>query len=290
MLQNNTVGITQMNKEIYNEFLELGKINFLLIERETEYGFFLVAQNNKEVLLPNAYVTKDMKIGDVLEVFLYTDSEDRLVATTQRPKAILDEYGIFEVVDTTKFGAFVDWGLPKDLLVPTKLQKTPFKVGEKRFLKVAYDEKTHRLVGSEKLGDFLDTKIKGLKPNNLVDILVIARTPLGFKCIVQNQYEGLLYHNELFENVDVGDKKRAQVKTIRTDGKIDLKLIKKDPSQVIIEKLESAKKTLPYNYKSDAELIKSEFEMSKKEFKKTLTKLQDNKKIIVKENGITLIS
>ncbi len=288
MLQNNTVGTIKMNKEIYNEFLELGKINYLRIDRESEYGLFLVSQNQKEVLLPNIYVTKQMKLDDIIDVFLYTDSEDRLVATTLKPKAMLDEFGVFEVVDTAKFGAFVDWGLPKDLFVPTKLQKTPFKIGEKRFLKVAYDERTHRLVGSEKLGDFLDTKIRGLKPNTLVDILVIARTPLGFKCIVQDRYEGLIYHNELFENIDVGDRKKAQIKTLRADGKIDLKLIKKDASQTILDRLKSSKNGLPFNYKSDAELIKQEFEMSKKEFKKALTKLQNENKIVVKDTGITL--
>lgn len=277
-----------MNNYEQNEFLELGKLNYLAVDRETDFGLFLVSKNAKEVLLPNAYVTKDMQLDDIIEVFLYTDSEDRLVATTLKPKAMLDEFGIFEVVDVTKFGAFVDWGLPKDLLVPTKLQKTPFKMGEKRFLKVAYDEKTHRLVGSEKLGDFLDKKVRGLKPNHIVDILVIAKTPLGFKCIVQNKYEGLIYHNEIFENIEVGDIKKAQVKTVRADGHIDLKLAKRDSAQKVLDMLKE-KSPLPYNYKSDAELIKDVFEMSKKEFKKTLTKLQNDEKIVVKDTGISLL-
>ncbi len=137
-----------------NQHLELGRINTLRINRHTPHGIFLESLDGKDVLLPQAYVTDAMQDGELLELFLYTDSEDRLVATTLQPKAMLDGYALFDVVDTAPFGAFVDWGLAKDLFVPKMFQKTPFLVGEKRFLKVVYDEKTHRLVGTEKLGDF----------------------------------------------------------------------------------------------------------------------------------------
>ena len=147
-----------------NEHLILGEINTLRVDRHTPHGLFLESLDEKDVLLPQAYVNDTMHDDMLLTVFLYTDSEDRLVATTLKPKAMLNQYALFEVVDTAKFGAFVDWGLPKDLFVPNMFQKEPFKVGDKRFLRVIYDEKTHRLVGTEKLGNFFDKKPKGLPP------------------------------------------------------------------------------------------------------------------------------
>jgi len=282
-----------MNKEI-SPYLELGKINTLRVDRDTPHGVFIMAQDGNDVLLPAAYTTEDMIEDSVVDVFLYTDSEDRLIATTLTPKAMLDEFALLEVVDTAPFGAFLDWGLPKDLLVPTQLQKTPFVVGEKRFIKVIYDERTHRLVGSEKLGDFFDRKVKGLAVNKEVNILIITKTPLGFKCIVNDKYEGLIYHNEIFENIQLGDKRTAYVKTVRKDGNIDLTLrkpgSKKDgsSSEKVLELLKANKGIMPYNYKSDAELIKQAFGLSKKDFKRSLTKLQDDGKIEVKDTGIYL--
>ena len=279
-----------------NQFLELGVINTLRVDRLTPHGVFLMAQNGKDVLLPQAYVTDEMVEDFLIDVFLYTDSEDRLIATTLTPKAKLDEFGVFEVVDTTSFGAFVDWGLPKDLLVPTKLQKNPFKIGDKRFLKVVYDEKTHRLVGSEKLGDFFQTKVKGLKPHQEVNILPILKTPLGYKCVVEQKYEGLIYHNEIFEKIVIGENKKAFIKTIRKDGKIDLSLRetgnkKSTNSQdKILTLLTKNKGLMPYNYKSDSELIKDIFNMSKKEFKRSLTALKEANKIRIEDSGIYLMS
>lgn len=277
-----------------NQYLELGKINTLQLDRLTVPGAYLLAQDGNDVLLPGQYLTQDMKEGDLIDVFLYTDSEDRLVATTLKPTAMLDELALFEVVDTAPFGAFMDWGLSKDLLVPNMFQKTPFEIGEKRFIRVIYDERTHRLVGTEKLGDFFERRVKGLKPNQEVKILIISKTPLGFKCIVEDKYEGLIYHNEIFENISLGDERQAYVKTIRKDGNIDLSLrqagIKKSggSSDKVLELLKSNNGIMPYNYKSDAELIKNVFGLSKKDFKRSLTTLQDDEKIEVKDTGIYL--
>ncbi|QSZ40823.1 DNA-binding protein [Sulfurimonas aquatica] len=273
-------------------YLELGKINTLRVDRDTTPGLFLMAEDGNDVLLPGQYVTQDMIEDTLIDVFLYTDSEDRLVATTLKPKAMLDELALFEVVDVAPFGAFMDWGLTKDLLVPNMFQKTPFTVGEKRYLRVIYDERTHRLVGTEKLGDFFDRKVKGLAINKEAKILVISKTPLGFKCIVNDKYEGLIYHNEIFETINLGDEKTAYVKTIRKDGNIDLTLRKPGSKksggsdEKVMTLLKEAKGILPYNYKSDAELIKDIFGLSKKEFKRTLTSLQDAGKIDVKDTGI----
>ena len=273
-------------------FLELGLINRLQIDRLTTPGAYLMAQDGNDVLLPGPYLTKEMKEGTFVDVFLYNDSEDRLVATTLTPKAKLDEFALLEVVDTAPFGAFMDWGLTKDLLVPNMFQKTPFKTGEKRFIRVIYDERTHRLTGTEKLGDFFERNVKGLAVNKTAEILIIARTPLGFKCIVNDEYEGLIYHNEIFENITLGDKKTAYVKVVRKDGNIDLTLRKPGSkksggsNEKVLALLKQNKGIMPYNYKSDAELIKNAFGMSKKEFKRTLTSLQDAGKIEVKDTGI----
>jgi len=275
-----------------SQYLELGKINTLLIDRLTTPGAYLMALDGNDVLLPGQYLTPEMKEGTLVDVFIYTDSEDRLVATTLTPTAKLDEMALFEVIDTAPFGAFMDWGLSKDLLVPNMFQKTPFKVGEKRFLRVIYDERTHRLVGTEKLGDFFERKVKGIKIADEVNILVIAKTPLGYKCIVEDKYEGLIYHNEIFENINLGDSKKAFVKAIRKDGNIDLNLRKAgskksgSSSDKVLELLKENNGIMPYNYKSDAELIKDVFALSKKDFKRSLTALQDAGKIEVKDTGI----
>jgi len=279
-----------------NQHLELGRINCLKVDRHTPHGIFLTALDEKDVLLPQAYVTDEMQEGTLLKVFLYTDSEDRLIATTLTPKAMLDEFALFEVVDVAPFGAFVGWGLAKDLFVPNMFQKEKFKIGEKRFLKVVYDEKTHRLVGTEKLGNFFDKKPKGLDPNKEVDILIIAKTPLGFKCIVQEKYEGLIYHNEIFQKIEIGSKKRAYIKTVRKDGCIDLTLQaggtkqKEEFCQKVMSLLKRSGGSMPYNYKSDPELIQSIFGLSKKAYKRSLTTLQESGDIEIKDSGIYLKS
>lgn len=288
------INIWKERRIMINEHLELGVINTLRIDRDTEPGLFLIAQDEKDVLLPNQYVTKDMKISDEIDVFLYTDSQDRIVATTQRPVAMLNEYGFFEVVDLTDFGAFVNWGLQKDLFVPKTHQKSNFKVGEKRILYVDYDEKTHRLIGSERLTQHLKFHKKVLKPNQEVTILVMAKTPMGYKCIVNNTFEGMIFHNEIFEKIKIGQTRKAFLKVSRPDGKLDLSLQKisernTDASEEkILKLLNENNGKLAYNYKSDAEDIKNIFSLSKKVYKRTLTSLIDAGKIEVKDSGIYL--
>ncbi len=281
-----------MNKEI-TSIIRLGKINNLKINRKSDFGLFLCDARGSEVLLPNAYVTRRMQEGDLLEVFIYHDSEDRLTATTKKPIAMLDEFGFFEVVDVAPFGAFVAWGLPKDLLVPSKMQKEPFKVGEKKFLRVIYDEKSHRLVATEKFSKYLDHNPKGLKANQEVKAFVIKETDLGFKCIVDDRYEGLLYKNEVFEPLETGEVKKAYIKKRRPDGNLDLSLRKmgvkasKDSQQKILDLLKEHNGRLPFNSKSTSESITEFFGMSKKEFKRTLVLLQEKGLVKVNERGIS---
>ena len=285
-----------MQKEI-NEYIKLGEMNTLRIDRVTEPGIYLTSQDEEEVvLLPNAYITEDMKIDEVIDVFIYTDSEDRIVATTLTPKAMKDEFALLEVVDTAPFGAFVDIGLPKDLLVPKNKQKNPFHVGEKRFVRVIEDEETGRLIGVEKFNSYISRDLSKFEVNDEVEILVFAKTPLGFKVVVNNDYEGMLFHNEIFENIYSGVTKRAFVKNIREDGKLDIVLQKvgsksgDDTQEKILSYLRKNSGFAPYTYKSDATEIKKIFGMSKKNYKATLTKLIESKKIELQEKGIRLNS
>ncbi len=275
-----------------NETLKIGEMNLLVIDRDTTPGLFLKSMDDSDILLPNQYVTESMHIGDTLEVFVYTDSEDRPVATTATPKAMLGEIAFVEVVDTSAIGAFVNWGLPKDLFVPKALQKRPFSVGEKRIIRIILDERTNRLVGTEKVSSALIDAPKTFYPNTPVSFMIIAKTPLGYKAIVDNSYEGMLYTNEIFETLRVGDIKNGFVKQRREDGKLDLSLqmIGKakagNAATKIYELLQKNGGMLPYNYKSDAELIQKTFGLSKKNFKAALTELNETKKITIKENGI----
>lgn len=274
-----------------NKKIELGVKNLLKVNRVSEPGLYLISEDEEEVLLPNCYVLKEMEIGSNLEVFIYTDSEDRLVATTLNPYAMKNDFASLEVVDMAKFGAFLDMGLPKDLLVPKNRQKSTFNIGDRKVIQVVEDDKTHRLIGTEKFT--LSKATKEFTKNDEVEIIPFIKTPLGFKVVVNNEFEGLIYHNEIFENVNIGDKKKAYVKYVRDDGKLDISLQKigaknsNDNPTKVLEVLEQNGGELGFTYKSDAEDIKDTFGLSKKAFKASLTKLIEEKKIVLKENSIS---
>ncbi len=279
-----------------NEHIDIGKINTLKIERDTDYGYYLSAADGEEVLLPNIYIMEDeMPMGSLLDVFVYTDSEDRPVATTKMPYAKLGEYGYFTVVDYKSYGAFVNWGLPKDLFVPLSQQKEHFHIGKKYVLRVCLDEKTGRLYGTQKIGKYFERSLKGLHPNKVCEMLVLAQTPLGYKVIVDNRYEGMLFANEIFETIRVGDRKRGYIKSLRKDGKLDMSLqpigreAKLSVAEgTVLQLLKEAGGTLPFTYKSDAEAIAKTFGLSKKNFKRTLTSLIDSGRIVLLDDAITL--
>jgi len=277
-----------------NKNIKIGKINTLIIDRITDHGFYLLSEDGADVLLPNAYIKDDMSIGDEIKVFIYTDSEDRLIATTLKPKALLDEFGYMEVVDVTTFGAFVDWGLPKDLFVPKSLQKIPLKVGMKFVFRVCLDEETSRLVGAHKFKKFMRNDIEELEVNQQVHIIIREKTPLGFKVIVNNLYEAMIFHNEIFEDIWVGQKKVAYVKNIRSDRKLDISLqpIGKSNIDTATSRIEKILKEnagrLEFNYKSSPEDIKNRFGLSKKNYKRALTALLEKGIITVDESGMCL--
>ncbi|MDN5108225.1 S1-like domain-containing RNA-binding protein [Aliarcobacter butzleri] len=272
-----------------NEKIEIGKINTLKVNRVSEPGIYLISGDETEVLLPNAYVEKSMLVDSLLDVFIYTDSEDRIVATTLKPYLYLHEFAFLKVVDTAKFGAFVDIGLPKDILVPKNRQKSSFNVGSYKVLQLQLDEKTNRLIASEKY-DLLK-EIRNLEKNDEVEIILYSKTPLGYKVIVNNRYEGMIFHSEVFENLKIGDRKRAYVKNVREDNKLDISLQKigqKIVDDKVFEVLEKNGGKLNFTYKSEAEDIKEVFGISKKSFKASLTKLLSENKIILEENCIRI--
>ncbi|MFA9374959.1 MAG: S1 RNA-binding domain-containing protein [Poseidonibacter sp.] len=278
-----------MSEQKINEKIYVGEINTLAIYRDSEPGMYLISEDKEEVLLPNAYVTNDMELGSFIDVFIYTDSEDRLVATTLEPYLYVNEFAYLEVVDTAAFGAFVDIGLPKDILVPKNKQRSIFHKGHKKVLKMILDEKTDRLIATEKYT--LEKDIKGLKEKDEVEILVYSKTPLGYKVIVDDLYDGMIYHTEIFEKVYFGDRKRAYVKKIRDDDKLDISLQEignKVKDDKVLEVLKQKGGSLPFTYKSDAEDIKNTFGVSKKSFKASLTKLLNEEKIVLEETGIKI--
>ena len=276
--------------------LEIGKINRLEVVRDTDFGLVLEAADGREVLLPNVYVMEDeMPMGAIVEVFVYTDSEDRPVATTKMPYAKLGEYGYFTVVDYKSYGAFVNWGLPKDLFVPLSQQKEYFHIGKKYILRVCLDQETGRLYATQKIGKYFNRDLKGCYQNRKLEMLVLAKTPLGYKVIVDNQYEGMLFENEIFEKIDVGDKKIGYIKAARKDGKLDMSLqpigakAKLGVAEgKVLQLLKEAGGKMPFGYKSDAEEIQKVFGVSKKNFKRALTHLIDNDEIVLDGGTIRL--
>lgn len=292
-MQNNTNTVEKSK----NGSINIGEINTLEVMRDTDYGYFLEAKDGSEILLPNIYVMEDeMPMGSLIDVFVYTDSEDRPVATTKMPYAKLGEYGYFTVVDYKSYGAFVNWGLPKDLFVPLSQQKEYFNIGKKYLLRVCLDEQTGRLFGTQKIGKYFNRDMKGLHQNKELDAIVLAKTPLGFKVVADNQYEGMLFSNEIFEEIRIGDRKKVYIKSVRKDGKLDLSLqpIGKqakisEAENTILQLLKEADGTLPFTYKSDAEAIKKVFGMSKKNFKRTLTEMIESQKIQLLEDAIVLL-
>ncbi len=277
-----------------NEYIEIGVINTLEIDRVTDHGLYLVSKSGEDVLLPNQYVTDDMKPASLIDVFIYTDSEDRIIATTLRPKAMLDEFAYMEVVDETGFGVFVDWGLPKNLLVPKGLQKIPLQIGMKSLFRVCLDEKSDRLIASHKFSNYLSDDLSALHVNKKVTAIPYKKTPLGYKVIVDNLYEGMLYHNEIFQKIALGEKLEAYVKKIRDDKKLDISLQPTGSGNFDIAKekvLEVLKKNsgfLPLNYKSSPDDVKEIFGLSKKSYKKALTLLLEESKISLDERGMKL--
>lgn len=272
---------------------ELGIISKLRINRFTDFGAYLGLSDGDEVLLPKGYLKGEEKEGDELEVFVYTDSEDRPVAVTNRPKALLDDFVVLECKEVTKFGAFMDWGLLKDLFVPNSEIGKPMTPGQKYLIKVCVDYRTDRLIGVNKYRDFIYPAPKDYEAGNVCEGLIFEKTELGYKVLLEDQYEGLIYANEVFQPLEIGERRKLWIKKRRDDGKIDLQLLPtgrvkyEEGAEKILQILEK-KGFLHLHDKSDPEEIKQVLGMSKKHFKQCIGQLFKAKEILIREDGIFL--
>jgi hypothetical protein len=271
--------------------IAIGKFNLLTICEELAEGLLLTDRTDT-VLLPRKCVLPEMALGAEVNVFVYKDNETRLVATTQVPNAVVGEFAYMEVKAVNTAGAFLDWGLEKDILVPFREQTIEMQVGNWYVVYVYLDVISKRVTASARLSKFLQQADDTLKENESVEILVTKRTNLGFDAVINNAYRGLLYENEIFEPIQVGEKRNAYIKKLREDHKIDLKLqardfgISDDAKEKVIEALQSNNGFLPLNDNSDPDAIRDQLQMSKKSFKKAIGGLFKEKKIVLRPDGI----
>ncbi|MFW5979025.1 MAG: S1 RNA-binding domain-containing protein, partial [Bacteroidia bacterium] len=274
--------------------IEPGKYHTLKVVRSSDQGFYLTKGEEDAILLPNRYTPAGLQIDDEIDVFVYTDSQGRLIATTLKPKLTLHEFALLQVTSITKFGAFMDWGIAKELLVPFREQEKRLQEGDSAVTYLFYDEVSERLVGSTKIRKFLDNEDISLEVDEQTDILVYEQTDIGYKCIVNNQYEGMIYENEIFQQINIGDKLIAYVKKVRSDGKIDLQIHQPGYSKVapnaekILQHLKANNGWLPLTDKSEPEEIKAKFNMSKKTFKKAVGYLYKKQLISIENEGIKM--
>lgn len=275
--------------------LKIGDFNELEAVREVDFGIYLGSEAG-EILLPRKYVKEGLNIGDKVEVFIYKDSEDRLIATTSTPKARVGDIAYLEVKDTNKFGAFLDWGLEKDLLVPFGEQKVRMQIGNKYFVKVYFDEESERIAATSKINKHIQKDAQDLSEGEEVDLLVYKFTELGVSVIINNKYMGIVYKNDIFISLDIGDKLKGCISKIREDGKADVTIrsrgFKKvlDSKDVILQRLQDVNGFLPLTDKSSPESIMETLEMSKGAFKKAVGMLYKQRKLEITEEGIRLIN
>lgn len=275
--------------------IELGNYNTLEILRDTSVGLFLGDGEGTEVLLPNKYVPEIYEIGDELTVFCYLDHEERPVTTNIKPYIIRNTFNLLRVAEVNNIGAFMDWGLEKHLLVPFSEQRTKMQTGQSYVVYCYLDDKTQRLVASNKLDKFIDNEVLTVNNWEEVDIIVTRLTDLGWEVIINNKHKGLVYLNEIFKKLSVGDQMKGYVKAIREDNKIDVSLEPigyksvEPAANLIYEHLTKAGGFLPFHDKSHPEDIKYAFQLSKKNFKKGIGTLYRERKIDIKEDGIYLI-
>lgn len=276
--------------------MKIGLFNQLTAKRSTDNGFYLIDEAEEEVLLPNAYVPEDFKIGDSIDVFVYKDSEDRIVATTEEPYIQLGEFAYLEAVEVNQFGAFMDWGLRKDLLVPYAHQRQKMKAKSFYPIYLKYDEQSERLVATSWVDDYLEYNDIQVKEGEEVEALLIGKSELGMNAIINGKYKGLIFNSFIHQNIASGDYVKCYVKKVREDGKIDLSLeplgyrnnIDKGTSKILIT-LADHDGFLKLNDKSDPEDVKEQLGMSKKAFKRAIGKLYKEKSIEFTDGGIRLL-
>ena len=273
---------------------EIGKYNTLTIIAVTDNGVYLDGDDLGEILLPNRYVPADCQVGKRIEVFIYTDSADRLVATTERALGQVGEFVSLKVVQVNKMGAFLDWGLPKDLLVPYNQQHTAMEVGKYYLVRIYLDQHTSRVAASSKLDKFIDIWPAEYQRGDKVKLIIGSKTDLGFKAIVNDLHWGLLYDNEIFQPLRIGKKIDGYIKQVREDGRLDLLLTRGSKNKVnnfadkLLDALQKNNGFLPLHDKSAPALIQRSLGVSKKTFKATVGNLLKNGKLSIEKDGIRL--
>lgn len=272
--------------------VRIGQYNKLKVVKLVDFGAYLDGGEGLEILLPAKYISDVPNVGDEIDVFIYTDSEDRLIATTERPYATVGQFAYLEVNAVNRVGAFLDWGLPKDLLVPFSEQKAKMKDGGIYLVYVYLDDTTKRVVASSKIEKFLGNTIPKYRAGDEVTILPYKHTEIGYKCIVDNAFNGMLYENELYRPVVIGEETKARIKHVRDDFKIDL-----TPGRHVADRMEQLASEIMENLnreggridvgdKSHPEEIKTLFHCSKKDFKKAIGLLYKKKLIRIEANSI----
>lgn len=275
--------------------IKIGEHNTLEILRETDPGLYLGDTQENVVLLPHRYKPENFSIGDMLEVFVYLDYDERPVATTLTPHVLLNDFGYLHCSDVNEFGAFMDWGVQKQLFVPFKEQARPMKVGNWYIVYMYMDMQTNRLVGSSKTNKYLNNDTVTLKKFDQVSIMVTHITDLGANVIINGTHKGLIFINDIFEDIRTGDTMKAYIKRVREDNKIDVVLQSpgyrsiEPNANFILEELKAAGGFMSLHDKSDPQDIKNELGMSKKSFKKAIGTLYKDKQIQIKQDGISLI-
>lgn len=276
--------------------IEQGKNKRLSIVKRSTFGLFLGDDVGEEVLLPNKYCTDDMKPEGEVEVFIYRDSEDRKVATTLTPKIKLHEFALLKVKAVTKVGAFLDWGLEKDLMVPFREQRQNMEEGRWYIVYLDLDAKTDRLYASNRLERFLNNDDLSIKQGDEVGLIVLQKTDLGYSVIVNHKHKGLIFSNEIFQDLNIGAPLKGYVKNIREDNKIDISLqaigykkFNDANSELIVRRLIELDGFLPLSDKSSPEEIYAQLGISKKAFKKSIGALYKQKKITIESDGIKLL-
>lgn len=273
----------------------IGKINTLKVLRSSDFGVFLDGGELGDVLLPKRYVSSNLKPDDSIEVFIMLDSEDRLTATTQKPYAMVDEFANLRVVSVTGIGAFLDWGLPKDLFVPFREQKIKMHEGQSYMVRIYLDRASNRLAASSKLDKFIDKTESTYEAAEKVELLICAKTDLGYKAIINGAHWGVIFHNEAFLPLERGQRIEGFIKQVRDDGKIDLCLQKPgyekvtDLTDVILNHIKEQGGFMPITGKSSPDEIYALFGVSKKTYKQAIGALYKKRLIEFTDAGTKLV-
>jgi predicted RNA-binding protein (virulence factor B family) len=275
--------------------LKVGKMNRLQVVTDLNFGLYLGVKDQGEILMPRKYVPEGVEVDEFVDVFVYLDSEDRLIATTETPYAMAGELAYLEAVAVSSVGAFMDWGLLKDLLVPFREQKERISEGSSYIVYVYFDTVSQRLVGSTKVYKYIDPKATNYRPGDEVDLIICNDVGIGYNVIVDKKYVGIIYKNEVFQEIEEGQAIRGFIKLVRPDGKIDAELQKSGEGgsrdvleEIILKQLRESEGFLPVNDRTPPEEIYDTYKVSKRAFKRALGGLYKKRAITIEDDGIRL--